>query len=113
MAVAGLRKPLYFDKIIVAWGAEKNNLDKSYTNVHYIEDRFSHAKVHNDLLKAKKVVIMGNTFDAIQTAQSTRTYLDECGLFKTDVTLMTTDVPDVRKSMGPSMDMFIKKQLAE
>jgi len=52
---------------------------------------------------------MGNTLDAVQTAQSTRTYLDECGLFKTDVTLMTTDVPDIRKSMGPSMDMYIKK----
>lgn len=109
MSVTGLRKPLHFDKILVAWGAEKNRLDKSYTNVHYIEDRFSHAKVHNTLLKAKKVVIMGNTLDAVQTAQSTRTYLDECGLFKTDVTLMTTDVPDIRKSMGPSMDMYMKK----
>ena len=100
MAVAGLRKPLYFDKILVAWGAEKNKLEKSFTNVHYIEDRFSHAKVHNQLLKAKKVVILGNTFDAIQTASSTRAYLDECGLFKTEVTLMATSVPDVRKSLG-------------
>lgn len=113
MAVAGLRKPLYFDKILVAWGADKNRLGKSYTNVHYIEDRFSHAKVHNSLLKAQKVVIMGNTLDAIQTASSTRNFLDECGLYKTEVTLMTTDIPDARRSMGPSMDMFIKKQLSE
>jgi NADH dehydrogenase FAD-containing subunit len=47
ISVAGLRKPLYFDKILVAWGADKNRLEKSYANVHYIEDRFSHAKVHN------------------------------------------------------------------
>jgi hypothetical protein len=65
------------------------------------------------LLKAKKVVVLGNTFDALQTAQSTRTYLDDCGLFKTEITLMTTDPPDIRKSMGPSMERFIKAQLKE
>jgi len=108
-----MRQPLQFDKLLVAWGAEKNKLGQSYSNVHYIEDRFSHAKVHNSLLKAKNVVVLGNTFDAVQTAQSTRTYLDECGLFKTEITLMTTDTPDIRKSMGPSMERFIKEQLKE
>ena len=71
-----MRAPLQFDKLLVAWGAEKMKLEKNYPNVHYIEDKFSHAKVHNDLVKAKRVVVMGNTFEAFQIAQSTRTYLD-------------------------------------
>jgi hypothetical protein len=47
ISVSGYRQPIYFDKILVAWGAEKMKLQQSYSNVHYIEDRFSHAKVHN------------------------------------------------------------------
>jgi len=64
IVIKGMRKPLKFDKCLVAWGAEKMKLEKSYPNVHYIEDRFSHAKVHNDLIKAKRVVVMGSTFEA-------------------------------------------------
>jgi len=52
MMVTGYRKPITFDKILIAWGADKNKLLTNYSNVHYIEDRFSHAKVHNDLIKA-------------------------------------------------------------
>ena len=52
LQISGYRKPLEFDKLMIAWGAEKKKLNKAYSNVHYIEDRFSHAKVHNDLLKA-------------------------------------------------------------
>jgi UDP-N-acetylglucosamine 2-epimerase len=49
---------------MVTWGAEKRKLQQNYSNVHYIEDRFSHAKLHNSLIKAKSVVVMGNTFEA-------------------------------------------------
>jgi hypothetical protein len=35
-----------------------------YTNVHYLEDRFSHAKCHNELIKAKEIAIIGGTFEA-------------------------------------------------
>jgi hypothetical protein len=51
----------------VAWGAEKNKLgpELSFSNVLYIEDRLSHAKVHNALLKAKNVVVLGNTLEAL------------------------------------------------
>lgn len=45
--VKGLRKQIKFKKIIIAWGSEINKLSKSFSNVYYIEDRFSHAKVHN------------------------------------------------------------------
>lgn len=47
MQVQGYRKPIEFDKILIAWGADRVKLNKNYSNVHYIEDRFSHAKVHN------------------------------------------------------------------
>ena len=68
MRVKGLRKPIKFEKVLVAWGAEKDKLKTNYPNVYYIEDRFSHAKIHNQLIKSKQVVVLGNTFETIQTA---------------------------------------------
>lgn len=65
ISVAGYRAPIFFDKILVAWGAEKVKLQQSYSNVHYIEDRFSHAKIHNQLIKSKQVVVLGNTIEAV------------------------------------------------
>lgn len=75
------RKPIQFDKVIVSWGSTQDKLATAYSNVHYIEDRFTHAKVHNEILKAKKIVILGNSLDAIQIASSTRDYLDSIGRF--------------------------------
>jgi thioredoxin reductase len=88
MKVTGYRKNIHYDKILVAWGADKKRLEKSFSNVHYIEDRYSHAKVHNDLLRANQVVVIGGTFDALQLAQSTRTYLDEIGRHHTKIMLI-------------------------
>ena len=64
LTVKGLRAPLKYDKLLVAWGAETLRLAKDYSNVHYIEDKFSHAKVHNNLIKAKSVVVLGRTLEA-------------------------------------------------
>lgn len=112
--VNGYRKPIPFDKIIVAWGADRNKLKQSYSNVHYIEDRFSHAKVHNDLLKAKDVLILGNTFEAFQMAQTTRTYLDEIGQYETKVVLMTTgDDCELKLTLGNGMEAWMQNELAE
>jgi thioredoxin reductase len=72
----GQKDPIEFDKLIFAWGSEKIRLSKEYSNVHYIEDKYSHAKMHNDLLKSKKILIMGDTFEALQLASSAREYLD-------------------------------------
>ena len=47
MVIAGMRKPIKFDKVLVAWGADREKLGDKYSNVYYIEDRFSHAKIHN------------------------------------------------------------------
>jgi len=59
---------LHFDKVVVAWGAEKKRINTMkegiYSNLYYIEDRHSHAKIHNELLKAKVIVVMGGTFEA-------------------------------------------------
>jgi len=63
MHVTGIRKPIKFEKVLVAWGSEREELASPYSNVFYLQDRFSHAKVHNNLLKSKSIVIMGNTFE--------------------------------------------------
>lgn len=55
---------LDFDKLLIAWGSRKQRLDKEYSNVFYLEDRISHARCHNELIKAKQVVVMGGTFEA-------------------------------------------------
>lgn len=96
-----------FDKLLIAWGAEKKRLNKTYSNVHYIEDKFSHAKVHNSVLKANHVLILGGTFESYQIAQAVRTYLDDCGKFETKVTLLTTkDDNEVRKTLGSLFDKW-------
>lgn len=54
--VNGQKKPIEFDKVMIAWGAYKQRLksqnETQYSNVFYLEDRFSHAKCHNEILKA-------------------------------------------------------------
>jgi hypothetical protein len=35
------------------------------------------------MIKSKHIVVMGNTFEAMQTAQATREYLDGLGYFDT------------------------------
>lgn len=52
---------------------------------------------------------MGSTFDAIQIAQSCRDYLDNLGHFKVQIVLMTTDKPDIRKTLGLQVEKIIKK----
>ncbi len=64
IVVKGLKKPMPFDKILIAWGANKKRLNQEYSNVFVLEDRQSHARCHNEILKAKTVVVMGGTFEA-------------------------------------------------
>lgn len=112
MAITGYRDPISFDKVLVAWGAHRKKLNTSYNNVFYIEDRYSHAKVHNAVLKAKQVVVLGGTFEALQLAQTTRTFLDEVGQYETKVMLMNTEEDsEVRKTLGKGMDKWIELML--
>jgi NADH dehydrogenase FAD-containing subunit len=62
--IKGLKEQVAFDKMLVAWGAYKKRLTKDYSNVFYLEDRYSHAKAHNEILKADKIVVLGATMDA-------------------------------------------------
>jgi thioredoxin reductase len=64
IVVKGVKEPINFDKVMIAWGSYKKRLSKEYSNVFYLEDRHSHARCHNELLKAKSVVVMGGTFEA-------------------------------------------------
>jgi len=70
--IKGLKQQIQFDKMLVAWGAYKKRLTKDYSNVFYLEDRYSHAKCHNEILKAKKIMVLGSTLDTYQTASSIR-----------------------------------------
>ena len=56
--------PIHFDKLLVAWGSQKKRLNKEYTNVFYLEDRHAHARAHNEILKAKTIVVLGGTIEA-------------------------------------------------
>jgi len=96
---------------LIAWGSDKSKLRQNYSNVHYIEDRFSHAKLHNDLIKANQVVVLGNSLEAFQIAQSTRTYLDEIGRYNTKILLMTTEGSELRKTLGKGMENWLKIEL--
>lgn len=109
LTIKGLRKPIRFDKLLVAWGAHRNKLSKNYSNVHYIEDRFSHAKLHNELLRAKKIVVMGNTLEAFQVAQSTRDYLDGLGYYEVRIVLMSTEKSEARSALGTGIERFLAK----
>jgi NADH dehydrogenase FAD-containing subunit len=64
--IKGHKEIIKFDKLLIAWGAHKSRLreEKSYSNIYYLEDRQSHARVHNEILKAKNICIMGGTFEA-------------------------------------------------
>lgn len=89
IVVKGVKEQIRFDKVMIAWGSYKKRLGKEYSNVFYLEDRHSHARCHNEMLKAKNIVIMGGTFEAYQTAASVREYLDSIGY--TDVSIMLID----------------------
>lgn len=60
----GEKKPLEYDRILIAWGSHKAKLEKQYSNAHYLEDRHAHAKCHNELVKANKIVVLGKTLEA-------------------------------------------------
>lgn len=62
--IKGIKEVIDFDKMLIAWGAYKKRLNKDYSNVFYLEDRYSHAKCHNEILKAKKIVVLGSSMDA-------------------------------------------------
>jgi len=53
ITVKGVKNQIKFDKVMLAWGSYKKRLGKEYSNVYYLEDRHSHARCHNELLKAK------------------------------------------------------------
>lgn len=111
IVLKGYRKPIEFDKVLIAWGSQKKRIQTNFSNVHYIEDRHSHARLHNELIKAKSVTILGNSTNAFVVAEAARNYLDDIGKFDVKVTLMTDHESDVRQTMGKGMENYIKKQL--
>ena len=111
--VKGLKEQIEFDKMLIAWGAYKKRLSKDYSNVFYLEDRYSHAKCHNEIIKAKKIVVLGSTMDAFQTASSIRSYLDSINYSKTEVVLLYEDDSEIKKNMGAMVGKTINKMLRD
>ena len=108
IVIGGLKKPIEFNKLLFAFGSFKKRLStkttsddaqantaSSYSNVFYLEDRFSHAKFHNNLLKAKTIVVLGGTFEAYQAAASIRDYLDSVDYYDTKIILMESSSSEV------------------
>lgn len=88
-------------------------MQTNYSNVYYIEDRFTHANIHNKLVNAKTVVILGDTFEAVEMANSAREYLDSVNKYHTKVILMMNERPQIRKSLGKNMEKKIAKLLKD
>lgn len=101
--------------MLIAWGSTKKRMAKEYSNVHYLEDRYAHARCHNALLKAKTVCILGQTFEAYQTAASTRDYLDSVGYRDTEIILLSEDgdLSELQQSFGPKVHDAIKKLMRQ
>lgn len=109
----GNNTAIAFDKVLFAVGHHKKRLDKEFTNVFYLEDRFAHAKCHNELLKAKQVVVVGGTLEAYQQASSIRAYLDTIGASDTEILIINDKPSEVAKNMGPAINLLINNMLRE
>lgn len=106
-----IEKPIKYESLLVAWGANKVKLPYNFDNIHYIEDQHSHAKAHNALIKAKSVLIVGNVFEVVQTAQAARDYMDSLGLYDTKITVMTLKDNEITDSIGPGAEMVFQQLL--
>ena len=113
IVVKGVKDVIHFDKVMVAWGAYKKRLGKEYTNVFYLEDRHSHARCHNEMLKAKSIVVMGGTFEAYQTAASIREYLDGIGYTDVSIALLDSGISEAQQTFGLQISEEVHQMLRE
>jgi len=105
IVVKGVKESIHFDKVLVAWGAYKKRLGtQEYSNVFYLEDRHSHARCHNEIIKAKTIVVMGGTFEAYQTAASIREYLDSIDYKEVQIVLLNPELSEVHQSFGKQIE---------
>lgn len=98
-----------FESVLFAGSAQKKT-DFPYSNVYTVNDFETHAKVHNEAIKAKHICVLGGTFEAYQSAISLRTYLDELGLEDTRVTLFEKDTSEFVSTLGPAIAGRIIKE---
>jgi nitrite reductase/ring-hydroxylating ferredoxin subunit len=96
ITVKGLKDRIHFDKVMIAWGSYKKRLSKDYSNVFYLEDRHSHARCHNEMLKAKSIVVLGGTFEAFQTAASMREYLDSIYYKDVQISIIHPEMSEIQ-----------------
>ncbi|CDW84041.1 pyridine nucleotide-disulphide oxidoreductase family protein [Stylonychia lemnae] len=117
IGMKGQKSKIKFDKVMIAWGSQKKRIQNlagsEYSNVYYLEDRFSHAKVHNEILKAKTILVMGGTFEAYQTASSVRKYLDSVGQTETEIILLDHQPSEVEQAFGGNIASMIHKMLRD
>lgn len=111
--MAGAKRKIEFDKVLVAWGADKRRFKAEGTNIFYLEDKQSHARVHNELLKAKQVVVFGGSVEAYQIAATCRDYLDFLGYRDTKIMLLNAEKTDLQKNLGSFVTREIHKMLKD
>jgi NADH dehydrogenase FAD-containing subunit len=111
--VKGYHEKLEFEKLLLAWGSVKKRLDKEFTNVFYLEDRQAHARCHNELLKAKTIVVLGGTIEAYQSAASLRDYLDSIGFNNVQIVLLNHGKSELHQTFGTTVARAITKLMTD
>jgi len=109
----GHKDKINFDKLLIAWGADRIRMKQSFSNVFYLEDLQSHARIHNELLKANQVVVLGGTFEAYQLAATFRDYLDSIGYTDTKIMLLCDGNTDVQHTLGNKVSKYVHDLLRE
>ena len=66
----------------------------------YLEDRQAHARCHNELIKAKTVVVLGGTLEAYQSAASLRDYYDSIGFSNVQIILLNHGKSELHQNFG-------------
>lgn len=108
-----MKTKVNFDKCLIAWGSAKKKIGNQYENMFYLEDRYSHAKIHNEILKAKNIVILGSTMEAYNYASQVRTYLDSVGQKSTNITVLPDGNNSMHRSLGDQVTDWVIREMRE
>ena len=63
------------------------------------------------LLKANQVVVFGNGFEAYQRAAACREYLDSIGQFETKIMVLSDQLSEFMKMMGPDVEEHMNEEM--
>lgn len=105
------KKEIPFTHLLFAGGCTKETL-KNYVNVFNITDYESHAQVHNKVIKAKHVWVVGPTFEAFQLISSIWNYLNSLNFKDVRCTILDNDNKnELVNTLGPEVAARLKEDL--